>query len=172
MPEDFLDVSRYLLNNIPEDSMRMRWIHSVDLLPLQSLLYLVDWRHAVEFGETMTGISWRHGLFGPTPDAETGKRLDCFLNVWREEKRTTFFKYILSFFSDKEKKESDNIPKNKILSIQHILKIFKDYEEDKDINIPKLVFSTYPIFNTGSYNVGQEIDLLSKAIEYKNKRGT
>lgn len=154
---DKLDLIRYIIKTYP---------HSEELSKarLNKIIYLIDWKFAIEYGKQLTKIEWVFNHFGP------------YVSIIEET--------ILSDnrFKIINKKNIYNSPKNVITLVQDINFIEPSITEQKviDFIIDKtkkfywkrfieLVYSTYPII---SQERGAKLDLVLLAEEYSQLKNS
>jgi len=126
---------------------------------LNKLIYLIDWKSAIDNQEQMSDIEWIFNHYGPyVSDIETRLLLDDRFDI---EKTTNFYgseKNIIKIKSDTDFKEP-NEKQKKVMDF--IIDATKGMYWNKFINT---VYSTYPIQHSQR---GEQLDLVKLANEYK-----
>lgn len=153
MEKVILDAIKYILSEYP-------YKDELSASRLTKMLYLADWRSALESDKQLTDTVWHFNHYGPYVDdfVEVAKRdedidVTCMKTVYGGNKQ------LFSLSS----KFSGNISlspefKNVIDFVINATKE-KNYED-----FIKLVYSTYPVISSNKYN---NLNLVDKAREYK-----
>ncbi|MDD1793924.1 SocA family protein [Enterovibrio sp. ZSDZ42] len=149
-----LDIIKYILAVYP---------HKDDLSAsrLTKMLYLADWKSAIQNESQLTNAKWYFNHYGPYVDdfvelAKKDKEIDV-IKTW-----TSFGgqKQLFKLKSDYQNKHYDLTDQSKEIVNFVIQKTHEKSYED----FIKLVYSTYPIISSSRYD---ELDLVPKALEYK-----
>lgn len=146
------DLVRYILKVYP---------HATELSKarLNKIIYLIDWKSALEHEEQLTSIEWKFNHYGPYVKTieEIIQNDDRFQIV----STTNFYgneKNLIEIIDDKN--FSDPTEEEQEI-IDFIIEKTKKFYWDKFIN---LVYSTYPII---SQEKGSQLNLIELAKEYK-----
>jgi len=146
------DLVRYIVKNYPHQN-------ELSKARLNKLIYLIDWKSAIENKEQISDIEWIFNHYGPyVNNIETRLMLDDRFSF---EKTTNFYgseKNIIKVKNDINFQEP-NEKQKKI--IDFIINATKDMYWNKFINT---VYSTYPIKYSKR---GEKLDLVKLAKEYK-----
>lgn len=152
-----LDLIRYIIKTYPYPS-------ELSKARLNKIIYLIDWKSAIEHGKQITDIEWIFNHFGPyVSDVE-----DIILSDERFEIISTKNIYnnpknIIKLCRDTNFIEPENIEKE---IIDFIIEKTRKFYWDRFI---QLVYSTYPIM---SQERGTKLDLVSLAKEYSQLKNT
>lgn len=148
-----VDLVRYVLKVYP---------HAKELSKarLNKIIYLIDWKSALELEKQLTSIEWKFNHYGPYVNIieETIQNDDRFRIV----STTNFYgneKNLIEIIDDKN--FSDPTEEEQEI-IDFIIEKTRKFYWDKFIN---LVYSTYPII---SQEKGSQLNLVELAKEYKN----
>jgi len=149
------DLIRYIVKNYPkkEDLSKAR---------VNKLIYLIDWKSALDYNEQISNIDWIFNHYGPYVDSvETEISLDDRFQI----KQTTNFygneKNIIVLKKDDGFQEP-NKKQKKIIDL--VIDLTNKMNWSNFINA---VYSTYPIKYSEK---GEYLDLVKLANEYKVKR--
>jgi len=152
MKMDLNDLVRYIIKNYPHKN-------ELSKARLNKLIYLIDWKSALDNQEQISDIEWIFNHYGPyVSDIETRLKLD---NRFSIEQTTNFYgneKNIINIQKDNGFKEPNEKQKK---VIDFVINITKDMYWNKFINT---VYSTYPITHSDR---GEKLDLVKLANEYK-----
>lgn len=148
-----VDLVRYVLKVYP---------HAKELSKarLNKIIYLIDWKFALEHEKQLTSIGWKFNHYGPYVNIieETIQNDGRFQIV----STTNFYgneKNLIEIIDDKN--FSDPTEEEQEI-IDFIIEKTRKFYWDKFIN---LVYSTYPII---SQEKGSQLNLVELAKEYKN----
>jgi len=141
-----------------------RYLHPKELsnARLTKMVYLADWKSAIERGEQLTNLSWEFSHYGPyVPDII---RLVRSAEDFEVERGQTIYgdqKELVRHKAESDTTEYSSLePEDKDL-LDFVIRSV----EDKSFNeFVKLVYSTYPIVTQERYT---KLDLVSLAKEYK-----
>lgn len=150
---DNIDIIRYILKNHPTELTKGR---------LNKLVYLADWKAAIDIKEQISSIKWKFNHYGPYVD-------DIENLVYQDDRfiikaQTTIYgndKYVINLLRDSGFNEP-NAREKKILDF--IIQITKNLSWSKFINA---VYSTYPV---KSSERGTFLDLVKLSEEYKRSK--
>lgn len=146
------DVVGYVCRNKPED-------HRLTRTRLMRVVYLSDWRAALELGRQITNLTWTFDTFGPySPELNHIVKTDPAFVI---DETTTRFgepKDVVEVAEDADFLEPSPEDKRLLDSVLSATKN-RDFAE-----LAKLVYSTFPIL-TG--HRGSRFDLVSLALEYR-----
>jgi hypothetical protein len=125
---------------------------------LAKILYLADWKSALEGAPQITPVRWKFNHYGPyvTDVVDTARLSDGFslVNDWTPfGNRRTVIKY--------EGKNFGDLTDQQKLVIEEIVRTVAPLNFDAFL---QLVYSTYPIVTSDR---GSELDLSSLAREYR-----
>lgn len=145
---------KYLLKEYPHKS-------DLSASRLTKMIYLMDWKNAVDNGHQITNANWRFGHYGPY--------VDDFVKIAREDKdikvenTSNLYggKKQLFMLSEKFDGNIDITPEQKKVADFVINVTKKKYYED----FIQLVYSTYPIISNDRYS---DLDLVSLARMYRS----
>jgi len=149
------DLIRYIVKNYPkkEDLSKAR---------VNKLVYLIDWKSALDYNEQISDIDWIFNHYGPYVDSiETEISSD---DRFRIKKTINFYgneKNIIGLQKDEGFKEP-NEKQKKIIDL--VIDITNNMNWSNFINT---VYSTYPIKHSER---GENLDLVKLASEYKMQK--
>lgn len=150
---DNIDIIRYILKNHPTDIAKGR---------LNKLVYLADWKSAIDIQEQISSIKWKFNHYGPyVDDIENLVDQDDRFII---KTQTTIYgndKYVVNLLRDRDFSEP-NAREKKILDF--IIQITQNLSWSRFINA---VYSTYPV---KSSERGTFLDLVKLAEEYKRSK--
>jgi len=152
-----IDLIVYILNNYPT-------IEELSKPRLVKLIYLIDWKYTIDFGEQYTNIKWFYNHYGPYVDEviDTMKQnndifeVESYINFYGSESNK--FRVIDNNY---EISLNDNIKKIADLLIDYTYKL-------KWNEFIGLVYSTYPIKVNSKYSY---LDLKELASEFRKLKG-
>lgn len=151
MPE-LRDVAGYLCRNYPHKS-------ELSKARLTKLVYLADWKSAIDRNQQMTSIKWLFNRFGPYVDdiVQIATQDDAFTlrqdrTMFGNKKETIA---LTNPFDERSLTEADRH------ILDHVIEQTRKLSFDAFI---QLVYSTYPIL-TGAQ--GSDLDLIAAADRYK-----
>jgi hypothetical protein len=123
------------------------------------MVYLCDWRHAIETGQQVSPIQWIFDSYGPFvwDVKKTAEDEPAIFNVDRSLNYYGTPKLILSL---RDKEYSPVLTQTEQAAANHVIAATKNLGWDAFI---KLVYSTYPIIKCDRYS---SLDLPSLAHEY------
>lgn len=148
-----VDLIRYILKVYP---------HSKELSKarLNKIIYLIDWKSALEHEKQLTSIEWKFNHYGPyvkiieeTIQNDGRFQIVSTINFYGNEKN------LIEIIDDKN---FSNPTEEEQEIIDFIIEKTRKFYWDKFIN---LVYSTYPII---SQEKGSQLNLVELAKEYKN----
>lgn len=152
MTSSLSNMLKYVLANYPYKS-------ELSASRLTKIMYLADWKAAIDLGRTLTGVVWRFNHYGPY--------VDDFVSVAKADKdisveftQTVYGgrKQLFSLVSNVQKFDIDSSSKS-------ILDFVMDATKSKNYDdFIKLVYSTYPVVSSSRYS---ELNLVSLAKQYK-----
>lgn len=152
MNSSLSNMLKYVLANYPHKS-------ELSASRLTKIMYLADWKAAIDLGRTLTGVVWRFNHYGPY--------VDDFVSVAKADKdisveftQTVYGgrKQLFSLVSNVQKFDIDSSSKS-------ILDFVMDATKSKNYDdFIKLVYSTYPVVSSSRYS---ELNLVSLAKQYK-----
>lgn len=154
MEKVIMDVIKYILQTYPHKDQ-------LSASRLTKMLYLSDWKAALEYGYQLTDTNWHFNHYGPY--------VDDFVKMAKNDEDIKVTNTSTMFGGNKQLFElSSNCKRCVNLSSQ--LKEIVDFviNATKDKNYEefiKLVYSTYPVISSSKYS---DLDLVSKAREYKS----
>lgn len=127
---------------------------------LTKMVYLTDWKFAIEFERQFTNKIWHFNHYGPY--------IDDFVNLAKDDEdivvtnTTNFYgghKQLFELRSDFN--DSINLSSELKEVVDFVIKATQDKNYEEFI---KLVYSTYPVISSSKYS---NLDLVAKAREYK-----
>jgi len=127
---------------------------------ITKMVYLVDWKYAIDYREVPTGIEWEYNHYGPYVEDiyDCAKRhKDIFIVKPAEN----YYGYPKEMIEVKPKVAMPKLPERLQRTLNHIINITKDLTWKDFI---RLVYSTYPIISRDRYTT---LDLVALADEYK-----
>lgn len=146
------DVIRYVIKNYP-------YPNELSKARINKIIYLVDWKSAIQQDQQITDIQWVFNHYGPYVDTiETLIRLDDRFYIEEAINPYGSPKHIVTLETDIDFNEPDGTTKE---ILDFIIEKTKRFYWDKFI---QLVYSTYPII---SQEKGSNLDLVVLAKEYK-----
>jgi hypothetical protein len=157
MKDELLKIIKYILKEYPK-------LDELSKPRLVKLIYLIDWKHALETGEQLTDIKWVNNHYGPYVEdiiELIKERNDIFLlDSYRNRygKITDKIKLV-------NKLESIEVGENKEI-IDFIINKTNHFKWSDFMDI---VMSTYPV---QSYQRYTELDLSEDAKKYNKLRST
>ena len=151
-----IDIISYILKNYP---------HKTELsnARLTKMIYLIDWRSAFDYGETVTNINWYFDNYGPfVHDVEETieNNLDIIRPIYTQ---TLYGSKKKLFILKNENIDFKDIPENVKNTIDIIIERTQGLYWQQFINF---VYSTYPIVTSERYTY---LNLIQKAIEYRQQ---
>uniref|UniRef100_B8HMZ1 Antitoxin SocA-like Panacea domain-containing protein n=1 Tax=Cyanothece sp. (strain PCC 7425 / ATCC 29141) TaxID=395961 RepID=B8HMZ1_CYAP4 len=139
------DVFSYIISQYPKSDHRLTpW-------RLAKIVYLADWKSAINNGYTMTGVQWKIIGSEPTFDDTSRNKIVEYI-AHRNIKLFNFY-----FFSAKELSESEKRILNFVINIA-------SRKDDQELN--QLVCSTYPVI---TQDEDDSVDLPGLAKVYENE---
>ena len=147
------NVIKYLLKNYPYKS-------ELSASRLTKMLYLADWKSAIDESKQLTNAEWHFNHYGPY--------VDDFIKVAKDDSDIKVYSTRTVFGGHKQLVELRN-DFNRDLELERNEKKILDFviESTKSKNYEdfiKLVYSTYPVVSSSKYN---DLDLVKMAKEYK-----
>ncbi|WP_246684422.1 Panacea domain-containing protein [Mesorhizobium sp. M5C.F.Ca.ET.164.01.1.1] len=142
----------YLVRNYPHK-------HELSKARLTKMIYLADWKSAIEHQRQMTGIEWQFNHFGPYVDDVHNLALeDSAFSVKSEQNMFGKPKETIVLA---DRLADDRVSNEEAAILDHVIEQTKRLTWDAFI---KLVYSTYPVL-TGSR--GSRLDLVKSAEAYR-----
>jgi predicted metallo-beta-lactamase superfamily hydrolase len=147
------NIIKYLLKEYPHKS-------EMSASRLTKMIYLIDWKNAIDNGSQVTDAKWHFDHYGPY--------VDNFVKVAKEnedikvENTSTYYggkKQLFTLSKDFNSKIEISSEHKKIADFVISATKDKHYEE-----FIKLIYSTYPILSNDRYNY---LDLVGLAKKYK-----
>jgi hypothetical protein len=157
MENVILNVIKYILSAYPHKD-------ELSASRLTKMLYLTDWKNALEHDTQLSKTVWHFNHYGPY--------VDDFVDIARKDKDINVVNTKTMFGGNKQlfqlsHKDADSIKLSGELReiVDFVISATKDKNYDDFI---KLVYSTYPVISSSKYS---NLDLVSKAREYKSQLG-
>jgi uncharacterized protein YwgA len=154
MKKSISNLIKYILVNYPHKS-------ELSASRLTKILYLADWKSAIEKDSQITNAVWHFHHYGPY--------VDDFLKIAKEDSDINVVNTTTMFGGKKQQLElkKDFHSDVKISSEnQKILDFVIDATKDKNYeDFIKLVYSTYPVVSSSRYS---DFDLVTMARDYKS----
>jgi hypothetical protein len=149
------DIIAYLLQKYP-------YKNELSTARLTKMIYLSDWKAALDSGEQLTDIQWFFDNYGPfvwdvTREAGAHPRLfniEDTENMYGDRKR--LFRLLDGDYTPDLSSQDKQV-------LDHVISATEDLNWDQFI---KLVYSTYPVISSDRYTT---LDLAAKASEYKEE---
>lgn len=143
---------KYILKNYPHKS-------ELSASRLTKMLYLADWKNAIESSSQLTNATWHFNHYGPY--------VEDFLKIAKDDKDIEV-KITQTIFGDRKQQVELAKSFNGNIEITENQKAILDFviEATKDKNYEdfiKLVYSTYPVVSSSRYS---NFDLVAMANEY------
>lgn len=153
MRTNITNLIKYILQNYPHKS-------ELSVSRLTKMIYLADWKSAIENNNQLTDIRWHFNHYGPyVEDILKIAKKDEYISV----KNTTTL-----FGGKKTQIElSENFSEEIFLAEEYkkIADFVIDATKDKNYQeFIKLVYSTFPVLSSDKYS---DLDLVKMASEYK-----
>jgi len=151
------EIVKYLLCNYPNKD-------DLSASRLTKIVYLADWKSALEYARPLTGSTWHFNHYGPY--------VDDFISVAKKDEdvevldtRNVFgARKLLLKIKDSFEGEVD-LDEEQIKILDFVISATKDKSYQEFIN---LVYSTYPVVSSDRYS---DLDLVSMAREYRKISG-
>ncbi len=144
---------KYLLKNYPYKS-------ELSASRLTKMLYLADWKSAIEESKQLTDAEWHFNHYGPY--------VDDFIKIEKDDSDIKVYSTQTMFGGHKQQVElrSDfnrdiELEKNEKKILDFVIESTKSKNYEDFI---KLVYSTYPVVSSSKYN---DLDLVKMAQEYR-----
>lgn len=144
---------KYLLKNYPYKS-------ELSASRLTKMLYLADWKSAIEESKQLTDAEWHFNHYGPY--------VDDFIKIAKDDSDIKVYSTQTMFEGHKQQVElrSDfnrdiELEKNEKKILDFVIESTKSKNYEDFI---KLVYSTYPVVSSSKYN---DLDLVKMAQEYR-----
>ncbi|WP_065978540.1 Panacea domain-containing protein [Pseudoalteromonas lipolytica] len=144
---------KYLLKNYPYKS-------ELSASRLTKMLYLADWKSAIEDSKQLTDAEWHFNHYGPY--------VDDFIKMAKDDSDIKVYSTQTMFGGHKQQVElrSDfnrdiELEKNEKKILDFVIESTKSKNYEDFI---KLVYSTYPVVSSSKYN---DLDLVQMAQEYR-----
>lgn len=145
---------KYLLKNYPYKS-------ELSASRLTKMLYLADWKSAIEHSKQLTDAQWHFNHYGPY--------VDDFIKIAKDDDDIRIVNTRTMFGGHKQEVSlSDDF--DGVVELETVEKAILDFviASTKSKNYEdfiKLVYSTYPVVSSSRYS---DLDLVSMANEYKS----
>ncbi|KAA1205792.1 MULTISPECIES: Panacea domain-containing protein [Vibrio] len=154
MEKVIMDVIKYILHTYPHKEQ-------LSASRLTKMLYLTDWKAALEYGSQLTDTKWHFNHYGPY--------VDDFVKMAKDDDDIKVTNTTTMFGGNKQLFELSSNYKS-CVNLSSQLKEIVDFviNATKDKNYEefiRLVYSTYPVISSSKYS---DLDLVSKAREYKS----
>lgn len=147
------DLIKYILTNYPHKS-------ELSASRLTKMLYLADWKSAIENSSQLTNAKWHFHHYGPY--------VDDFLKIAKEDNDIEVRNTSTIFGGKKQQLElaksfkgNVDLSENQKMILDFVIDATKDKNYEEFI---KLVYSTYPVVSSSRYS---DFDLVNMASEYK-----
>lgn len=144
---------KYLLKNYPYKS-------ELSASRLTKMLYLADWKSAIDESKQLTDAEWHFNHYGPY--------VDDFIKVAKDDSDIKVYSTRTVFGGHKQQVELRNdfnrdieLEKNEKKVLDFVIDSTKSKNYEDFI---KLVYSTYPVVSSSKYN---DLDLVKMAKEYR-----
>lgn len=155
MENVILNVIKYILSAYP-------YKDELSASRLTKMLYLTDWKNAIEHDSQLSKTIWHFNHYGPY--------VDDFVDIARKDKDIKVTNTKTMFGGNKQLFElSNKYPEAVDLSeeLKEIVDFVINKTKDKNYDdFIKLVYSTYPVISSSKYS---DLDLVAKAREYKSQ---
>lgn len=155
MESVILNVIKYILFTYP-------YKEELSASRLTKMLYLTDWKNAIEHDKQLSKAVWHFNHYGPY--------VDDFVEMARKDKDINVVNTKTMFGGDKQLfklSEKDYGKINLTDELKEIVDFVINATKDKSYDdFIKLVYSTYPVISSSKYS---DLDLVSKAREYKSQ---
>ncbi|MFQ1801076.1 Panacea domain-containing protein [Aeromonas veronii] len=156
MDKVIMDVIKYILFTYP-------YKDELSASRLTKMLYLTDWKAALEYGAQLTETTWHFNHYGPyVDDFVKMAKNDDDIRIVNTTTMLGGHKQQFELSSNYNKKI--NLPPKIKDIVDFVINATKDKNYEEFI---KLVYSTYPVISSSKYS---NLDLVSKAREYKSHR--
>jgi hypothetical protein len=130
---------------------------------LTKMVYLADWKSAIERGEQLTNLSWEFSHYGPyVPDVIRLARSEEEFEV--EQGETIYGAQRELVRHETESATAAAYPSLKLEDKDLLDFVIRSVEDKSFTEFVKLVYSTYPIVTQDRYS---KLDLVNLASEYK-----
>lgn len=144
---------KYLLKNYPYKS-------ELSASRLTKMLYLADWKSAIEESKQLTDAEWHFNHYGPY--------VDNFIKIAKDDDDIKVVSTLTMFGGHKQQIELSGDFKDDIVvdeSEKRILDFVIQSTKSKNYeDFIKLVYSTYPVVSSSRYS---DLDLVKMAEEYR-----
>ncbi|MER8489349.1 Panacea domain-containing protein [Mesorhizobium australicum] len=150
---DLRNVMTYLIRNYPHK-------HELSKARLTKMIYLADWKSAIEYQRQMTDIAWQFNHFGPYVDDVHKTALEDPAFAVKSE--TNMFGKPKETITLTDKQADDRVLQEEAQILDHVIEQTKRLTWDPFI---KLVYSTYPVL-TGVR--GAKLNLVKSAEIYRD----
>ena len=145
------DVVAYICKNYPNEN-------DLSNARVTKMVYLADWKSAIERREQLTDISWRFDHYGPfVYDVRDVAESDPAFRIVPTQNPFGSHKELLRVSEDVD---YPSLSEDEMQVLDHVLETSAELNWDQFI---KLVYSTYPIFTKERYS---KLDLVQLAEEY------
>lgn len=146
------DVVAYICKNYPDKS-------DLSNARVTKMVYLADWKSAIERREQLTDIKWRFDHYGPfVYDVRNVAESDPAFEIVPTQNMFGSHKELLRVSEDID---YPSLSEDEIQVLDHVLGTSAELNWEQFI---KLVYSTYPIFTQERYS---KLDLVQLAEEYE-----
>lgn len=147
------DIVAYLLSEYPHK-------YELSNARVTKMVYLADWKSAIDSEHQMSEIQWYFDNFGPFVRDILAVVQSC-PELFRVVETQNAFGEPKRVFQLVQPSYSANLTANERQTLDHVIDATKDLSWDKFI---KFVYSTYPVLSSDRYS---PLDLVAKAHEYK-----
>lgn len=147
------DVIAYILKKYPYDS-------DLSDARITKMIYLADWKKAVQFNEMITDIKWYYNNYGPYVE-DVMQTVNNNSDLFEVKYTQNAFGGRKKEISLKDKNYQEYLSENDRKIIDKIVEITKN---KNFTDFKKLVYNTYPIVFSNQY---EHLDLIKLAAEYR-----
>ncbi|OBU20670.1 Panacea domain-containing protein [Photobacterium aquimaris] len=156
MENVIMNVIKYILQAYP-------YKDELSASRLTKMLYLTDWKAALEHDRQLTNTIWHFHHYGPY--------VDDFVRMAKDDPDITVINTTTVFGGNKQLFQLSNNASDKFTitpQLKEIVDFVINATKDKNYeDFIKLVYSTYPVLSSSKYS---DLDLVKKAREYKAHR--
>lgn len=147
------NIIKYILQKYPYKS-------ELSASRLTKMLYLADWKSAIESSKQLTDVKWHFNHYGPY--------VDDFLKIAKNDRDIKVINTCTVFGGRKQEIKLDDsfdgnieLTESQINVLDFVIEATKNKNYEEFI---KLVYSTYPIVSNSKYS---DLDLVNLAKDYK-----
>ncbi len=150
------DIIAYILKQYPfkDDLSNAR---------LTKILYLSDWKNAIDNKNQITNIGWFFDTYGPYVQ-DISQEIKENRDIFSVKEVENVLGGSRKIFYLTDKKYEPSLSKEEKLTVEHVIKETSSLSWDEFI---KLVYATHPISSSERYT---KLDLVKKANEYTQYR--